>query len=55
MKHLLTWLPAGLVFATLQVALKLRDESKLARRLCEHDPSAMSELYDRYEIGRAHV
>jgi len=48
MKHLLTWLPAGLVFATLQVALKLRDESKLARRLCEHDPSAMSELYDRY-------
>ncbi len=44
----LNLLPAGLGFALLQVALRFKDESQLARRLKAHDPHAMSDLYDRY-------
>src|SRR5271166_5399535 len=41
-------LPVGLSYALLQVALRLKDDSDLAKRLKDRDPRAMSELYDRY-------
>ena len=39
---------AGLVFAVLQVALRFKDDSELARRLRAREPQAMADLYDRY-------
>ena len=41
-------LPAGLSYVLLQVALRGKDDSGLAKRLKDRDPRAMSELYDRY-------
>ena len=41
-------LPVGLSYALLQVALRLKDDTALAKRLKDRDPRAMSELYDRY-------
>src|ERR1700692_1288811 len=41
-------LPAGLTYILLQVALRLKDDTNLAKRLKDRDPRAMSELYDRY-------
>jgi RNA polymerase sigma-70 factor (ECF subfamily) len=41
-------LPAALVYGVLQVALRFKDDSDLARRLKERDPHAMADLYDRY-------
>ena len=41
-------LPAGLSYVLLQVALRAKDDSGLAKRLKDRDPRAMSELYDRY-------
>jgi len=45
---LFRFIPASLVFAVLQVALRLKDDSALAKRLRERDPSVMGDLYDRY-------
>src|SRR4051812_31351452 len=42
------FIPASLVFAVLQFALRLKDDSALAKRLRERDPNVMSDLYDRY-------
>jgi RNA polymerase sigma-70 factor (ECF subfamily) len=41
-------LPVGLSYALLQVALRIKDDGDLAKRLKDRDPRAMSELYDRY-------
>jgi RNA polymerase sigma-70 factor (ECF subfamily) len=41
-------LPVALAYGILQVVLRFKDESALARRLKERDPHAMSDLYDRY-------
>src|SRR6202161_1337512 len=41
-------LPVGLTYVLLQVALRLKDDGDLAKRLKDRDPRAMSELYDRY-------
>ena len=41
-------LPVGLAFGILQVLLRFKDDSELARRLKKRDPHAMSDLYDRY-------
>src|SRR5215468_3671617 len=41
-------IPASLIFAVLEVALKFKDDSDLARRLRERDPRVMGEIYDRY-------
>jgi RNA polymerase sigma-70 factor (ECF subfamily) len=41
-------LPAGLSYVLLQLALRAKDDSSLAKRLKDRDPRAMSELYDRY-------
>jgi RNA polymerase sigma-70 factor (ECF subfamily) len=41
-------LPFGLAFGILQVVLRFKDDSELARRLKNRDPHAMSDLYDRY-------
>jgi RNA polymerase sigma-70 factor (ECF subfamily) len=41
-------LPVALGYGVLQVVLRFKDEADLARRLQEHDPQAMSDLYDRY-------
>jgi RNA polymerase sigma-70 factor (ECF subfamily) len=42
------FLPFGLAFGILQVLLRFKDDSELARRLKNRDPHAMSDLYDRY-------
>src|ERR1700735_3001614 len=42
------FLPFGLAFGILQVVLRFKDDSELARRLKNRDPHAMSDLYDRY-------
>jgi len=42
------YLPVGLVYGILQVALRFKDDANLARRLKARDPHAMSDLYDRY-------
>ena len=42
------FLPFGLAFGILQVLLRFKDDSDLARRLKNRDPHAMSDLYDRY-------
>jgi RNA polymerase sigma-70 factor (ECF subfamily) len=44
----LKFLPLGLAYAFLQVALRFKEEGDLARRLKAHEPQAMSELYDRF-------
>lgn len=44
----LSFVPAGAAFAVLQVALRFKDDSDVARRLRERDPQVMSVLYDRY-------
>jgi RNA polymerase sigma-70 factor (ECF subfamily) len=41
-------LPVGLSYAVLQLALRFKDDSDLAKRLKDRDPRAMSDLYDRY-------
>lgn len=41
-------LPVALAYGVLQVVLRFKDESELARRLKERDPQAMADLYDRY-------
>ncbi len=41
-------LPVGFSYALLQVTLRFKDDSELAKRLKDRDPRAMSELYDRY-------
>ena len=50
MTPLMLWklLPVGFAYALLQVALRLKDDGDLAKRLKDRDPRAMSELYDRY-------
>jgi RNA polymerase sigma-70 factor (ECF subfamily) len=45
---LLRLIPVSLVFAVLEVALRLKDDSALAKRLRERDPKVMGDLYDRY-------
>jgi RNA polymerase sigma-70 factor, ECF subfamily len=42
------FLPFGLAFGILQVVLRFKDDSDLARRLKNRDPHAMADLYDRY-------
>jgi len=42
------FLPFGLAFGILQVLLRFKDDSELARRLKNRDPHAMSDLYDHY-------
>ena len=44
-------LSAGAAYAILQVAVRFKDDSDLARRLRARDPHVMAALYDRY--GRA--
>jgi len=44
----LNYLPALLVYGLLQVLLRYKDESDLARRLKAREPRAMEDLYDRY-------
>ena len=44
----LKFLPAGLAYAFLQVVLRFKEETELARRLKAREPEAMAELYDRY-------
>ena len=39
---------AGLVYAVLQVSLRVADEIRLAQRLKARDPQVMSALYDRF-------
>ena len=41
-------LPAGAVFALLQVTLRFQDDRDVARRLRARDPRVMSVLYERY-------
>ena len=41
-------IPVSLALALLQVSLRLKDDSDLARRLKARDARAMRELYDRY-------
>ena len=41
-------IPISLAFALLQVALRVKDDGDLARRLQARDAGAMRELYDRY-------
>lgn len=41
-------IPVSLTLTLLQVALRLKDDGDLARRLRERDAGAMQELYDRY-------
>jgi RNA polymerase sigma-70 factor (ECF subfamily) len=41
-------LPLWLAYAVLQVVLRFKDDSELARRLKAREPKAMAELYDRY-------
>src|ERR1700691_5769753 len=41
-------LPVGLSYALLQVTLRFKDDSDLAKRLQDRDPRAMSDLYERY-------
>jgi RNA polymerase sigma-70 factor (ECF subfamily) len=41
-------LPVGLSYALLQLSLRFKDDSDLAKRLKDRDPRAMSDLYDRY-------
>jgi len=48
MMVLIKFLPAALVWGFLEVVLRFKDDSELARRLKERDPHAMSDLYDRY-------
>src|SRR5262244_342105 len=45
---LLRFIPVSLIFAVLQVALRLKDDGTLARRLRARDPNVMGDLYDRY-------
>ena len=42
------FLPFGLAFGILQVVLRFKDDSDLARRLKNRDPHAMADLYSRY-------
>lgn len=42
------WQLLGLTYALLEVTLRFKDESDLAKRLQDRDPRAMSELYERY-------
>ena len=42
------FIPVSLALALLQVALRFKDDSDLARRLRARDASAMGELYDHY-------
>src|SRR5437870_43187 len=39
---------SSMVFFLLQVVLRFKDDSELARRLKAREPQAMSDLYDRY-------
>jgi RNA polymerase sigma-70 factor, ECF subfamily len=39
---------SSMVFFLLQVVLRFKDDSELARRLKSREPQAMSDLYDRY-------
>ncbi len=48
MMVLVKFLPAALAWGILEVVLRFKDDSELARRLKERDPHAMSDLYDRY-------
>jgi RNA polymerase sigma-70 factor (ECF subfamily) len=41
-------LPVGFSYALLQVALRFKDDSVLAKRLKDRDPRAMTDLYERY-------
>jgi RNA polymerase sigma-70 factor, ECF subfamily len=41
-------LPVGLSYALLQVALRFKDDTALAKRLKDRDPRAMTDLYERY-------
>ena len=41
-------LPVGLSYVLLQVTLRFKDDSDLAKRLQDRDPRAMSDLYERY-------
>jgi len=41
-------LPVGLTYALLQVTLRFKDDSDLAKRLKDRDPRAMTDLYERY-------
>lgn len=41
-------LPFGLAFGILQVRLRFKDDSDLARRLKNRDPHAMADLYGRF-------
>lgn len=41
-------IPVSLTLALFQVALRIKDDGDLARRLRERDAGAMQELYDRY-------
>jgi RNA polymerase sigma-70 factor (ECF subfamily) len=45
---LLKFLPVGLAYAVLQMVLRVKDDSDLARRLKAREPQAMADLYDRY-------
>lgn len=40
--------PIWLALAALQLAVRLKDEAKLARRLRDRDAKVMGEIYDRY-------
>ncbi len=46
--RLLLLLPAGLVFAIFQAALRVANDGELVRRLKSREPKAMADLYDRY-------
>src|ERR1051325_5035012 len=41
-------IPLSLALVVMQVALRLKDDGDLARRLRARDAGAMRELYDRY-------
>src|SRR5947209_17849419 len=45
---LIACISAGLAYAVLQVALRMKDDAALAARLKDRDTRAMSDLYDRY-------
>ena len=45
---LLKYLPVALAYGVLQVLLRFKDDSELARRLKAREPRAMEDLYERY-------
>jgi RNA polymerase sigma-70 factor (ECF subfamily) len=45
---ILKYLPVALAYGILQVLLRFKDDSDLARRLQAREPRAMEELYERY-------